>query len=190
MKKEHVDGQEFERDPQQANPQEGDAANESENVNMSEDCPVDNDNSANGADNASDWRDKYMRLSAEFDNYRKRTLKEKMDLISSASEDVIKAILPVVDDMERAIQAMENTENSEKFLEGTILIYNKLKDTLKNKGVLEIEALGRHLDTDEHEAVAKIPAPDDQKGRIVDVIQKGFKLKDKVIRYSKVVVGE
>ncbi len=143
------------------------------------------------ADDASVWRDKYVRLSAEFDNYRKRTLKEKMDLIASAGEDVIKALLPVMDDLERALKATEHTSDVEAVREGVVLISNKLRDTLRTKGLSEIEAFGQELDTDFHEAVAKIPAPDKkQKGRIVDVVQKGYRLHDKVIRHCKVVVGE
>lgn len=140
---------------------------------------------------AAQWREKYVRLSAEFDNYRKRTLKEKMDLVATAGEEVIKALLPVVDDLERALDAMENASDVESVKEGVMLISNKLRDTLRARGMAEIEALGKELDTDFHEAVAKIPAPDKkQEGRIVDVVQKGYKLNDKVIRHCKVVVGE
>ena len=139
----------------------------------------------------AEWRDKYVRLSAEFDNYRKRTLKEKMDLMSSAGEDVIKSLLPVMDDLERALAATEKASDVAAVREGVVLISNKLRDTLRGRGLAEIEAVGQELDTDFHEAVAKIPAPDEtQKGRIIDVVQKGYKLNDKVIRHSKVVVGE
>ena len=132
-----------------------------------------------------------MRLSAEFDNYRKRTLKEKMDLMSSAGEDVIKSLLPVMDDLERALAATEKASDVAAVREGVVLISNKLRDTLRGRGLAEIEAVGQELDTDFHEAVAKIPAQDEtQKGRIIDVVQKGYKLNDKVIRHSKVVVGE
>ena len=143
------------------------------------------------AEEAAQWRDKYVRLSAEFDNYRKRTLKEKMELVSSAGEDVIKSLLPVMDDLERALAATEKVTDVEAVREGVVLISNKLRDTLRGKGLVEIEAFGQELDTDFHEAVAKIPAPEEtQKGKIVDVVQKGYKLHDKVIRLSKVVVGE
>ena len=138
-----------------------------------------------------EWRDKYVPLSAEFDNYRKRTLKEKMDLMSSAGEDVIKSLLPVMDDLERALAATEKASDVAAVREGVVLISNKLRDTLRGRGLAEIEAVGQELDTDFHEAVAKIPAQDEtQKGRIIDVVQKGYKLNDKVIRHSKVVVGE
>ena len=137
----------------------------------------------------TDWKDKYARLSAEFDNYRKRTLKEKMDLISTGGEDVIVPILSVLDDFDRAVDAMEKSDNIESAREGMKLIRQRLIDTLKSKGVCEIEANGQDLDTDLHEAVAKFPS-EDQKGKIIDTVQKGYKLKDKVIRFCKVVVGE
>ncbi|MCX6220086.1 MAG: nucleotide exchange factor GrpE [Bacteroidia bacterium] len=135
--------------------------------------------------------DKYLRLSAEFDNFRKRTLKEKMDLMKNASESVIVSFLPVMDDVERAIKAIENSNNLETTKEGISLIYNKFKDFTKQNGVVEIEAKGLELDTDHHEAITKIPAPSEElKGKIVEVVQKGYMLNDKVIRYAKVVIGE
>lgn len=143
------------------------------------------------AGEAAEWRDRYLRLQAEFDNFRKRTLKEKMELVSSAGEDVIKALLPVVDDLDRALAAMETASDVAAVKEGVVLISNKLRDTLSSKGVAEIEAVGKELDTDFHEAVAKIPASQKcDKGKIVDCVQKGYKLNDKVIRHAKVVVGE
>lgn len=135
--------------------------------------------------------DKYLRLSAEFDNFRKRTLKEKMDLMKNASENVMVSFLPVIDDVERAIQAIEVSGDLETTREGMNLIYNKFKDFTRQNGVVEMEAKGLALDTDHHEAVTKIPAPSDElKGKIVDVIQKGYTLNDKVIRFAKVVIGE
>jgi molecular chaperone GrpE len=135
--------------------------------------------------------DKYLRLSAEFDNFRKRTLKEKMDLMKNASESVMLSFLPVIDDVERAMKAIELTDNLETTKEGIVLIYNKFKDFTKNNGVVEMEAYGMELNTDHHEAIAKIPAPsEDMKGKIVDVVQKGYLLNDKVIRFAKVVIGE
>ncbi|HWS00064.1 MAG TPA: nucleotide exchange factor GrpE [Prolixibacteraceae bacterium] len=135
--------------------------------------------------------DKYLRLSAEFDNFRKRTLKEKMDLMKNASESVIISFLPVIDDLERALNAIEISDNIETTKEGISLIYNKFKDFTKQNGVLEIAAKGLVLDTDLHEAITKIPAPSEElKGKIVEVVQKGYMLNDKVIRYAKVVIGE
>lgn len=156
--------------------------------NMSDEALADAVNPAQVSEE-SDWKDKYMRLSAEFDNYRKRTLKEKMDLIATGGEDVIVPILSVLDDFDRAVDAMEKSDNIESAREGMKLIRQRLIDTLKSKGVSEIEANGHELDTDLHEAVAKFPS-EDQKGKIIDTVQKGYKLKDKVIRFCKVVVGE
>lgn len=139
----------------------------------------------------AEWKDKYIRLSAEFDNYRRRTLKEKSELIQSGGVDTIKAVLPVVDDFERAIQAMEKTDDAKALKEGIDLIYNKFNDILKQRGVSEIAAQNLDFDVDVHEAITKIPAPTPELvGKVVDVIQKGYKINDKVIRFSKVVIGE
>jgi len=136
-------------------------------------------------------KDKYLRLAAEFDNYRKRTLREKMDLIQNAGESLLKDILPVVDDFDRGIEVASKAEDMDAVRTGMNLIYNKLKDFLSNHGVKEIEAINEPFDTDWHEAITNIPAPsDDMKGMIIDVIQKGYTLNDKIIRYPKVVVGE
>ena len=137
----------------------------------------------------AELNDKHLRLQAEFDNFRKRTAKEKLDLMATASENVIKDILPVLDDFERALQNMEKNGN-ESDIQGVTLIYNKLKDTLKKKGLEEIEAMDADFNTDEHEALTMIPAPDEnKKGKVLDVIQKGYKLNGKVIRFARVVVG-
>ncbi len=140
---------------------------------------------------ARDWQDDYLRLSAEFDNYRKRTLREKMELITTGGEEVIKAILPVIDDFERALKAMEGRADINAEREGVRLIYQKFLEILKSKGVEPIDALGKPMDVDFHDAVAKIPACDPtQKGCVVDVVQNGYTLKDKVLRFARVVVGE
>ena len=137
----------------------------------------------------AELNDKYLRLFSEFDNFRKRTAKEKLDLTVTASENVIKDILPVLDDFERALQNMEKNGN-EADIQGVTLIFNKLKDTLKKKGLEEIEAMGVEFNTDEHEALTMIPAPEEgKKGKVLDVIQKGYKLNGKVIRFARVVVG-
>ena len=139
----------------------------------------------------SELHDKYLRLAAEYDNYRKRTLREKMELIQNAGESLLMDILPVVDDFERGIEVTSNAEDMDAIRKGMDLIYNKLKDFLTNHGVKEIKAMNEPFDTDWHEAVTNIPAPsDDMKGKIVDVIQKGYTLNNKVMRYSKVVIGE
>ncbi len=162
--------------------------NEADNV--AEEQSEQTDKTAAAADEAAEWKDKYMRLSAEFDNYRKRTLKEKMDLIESGGEDVIKSMLAVMDDFERALAAMQSATDVASVKEGVELIQHKMCEALKAKGVSKIEAVGQPLDTDLHEAVAKFPAGDDKKGLVIDVVQQGYKLKEKVIRYAKVVVGE
>ncbi|MFW5699285.1 MAG: nucleotide exchange factor GrpE [Bacteroidota bacterium] len=139
----------------------------------------------------SESQDKYMRLSAEFDNYRKRTLREKADLLKSAGEQLLVSLLPVVDDFERGMATISDAKDIKAVKDGVELIYSKFTDFLKQNGVHEIKAVDEEFDTDLHEAVTKIPAPnEDQKGKIVDVIQKGYKLNDKVIRFAKVVVGE
>lgn len=158
--------------------------------NVSADAQASGDKSAQLSAEARQWQDKYLRLVAEFDNYRKRTLKEKMDLIATGGEDVVKSLLVVLDDIDRAMAAMETANDVEAMKEGMTLIHHKLMETLRSKGLEEIEALGRELDTDLHEAVAKFPAEGDRKGKIIDVVQKGYKLKDKVARHAKVVVGE
>ncbi len=137
-----------------------------------------------------DWKDRYIRLQAEFDNYRKRTLKEKMDLVQSGGADTIKAFLPVVDDMQRAVAAMEKSDDIEILRNGMTLIEKKLQETLKQRGVNEIEAIGLELDTDLHEAVAKFAAGEDKKDKIIDVVQSGYVMGEKVLRFAKVVVGE
>lgn len=136
-------------------------------------------------------KDRYLRLSAEFDNYRKRTLKERSDMLKTVNGDTLSGMLPVLDDLERAMQSMEKATDVAAVREGVVLIYNKLQEFLKNKGIVEIDAMNQVFDTDLHEAITKIPAPtEDLKGKVVDVIQKGYKIDTKVIRYAKVVVGE
>ncbi len=158
--------------------------------NVADESFGESDNLSQVADEAEQWQDKYIRLSAEFDNYRKRTLKEKLEIIAAGGEDVIKSILGTLDDFDRAIAAAGSTTDVEAVREGVVLIKQKLMEELGRKGLSEIEAIGEPMDTDLFEAVAKCPVPDDQKGKIIDVVQKGYKLKDKVIRFAKVVVGE
>ena len=136
------------------------------------------------------WRDKYMRLQAEFDNYRKRTLREKMDLVANGGADVIKAMLSVLDDMYRAVAASEKSEDIAALREGERLVLQKFEEALRQKNVTEIEALDKEFNPDFHEAVARFAAGEDKKGLIIDVVQRGYMLGDKVLRYAKVVVGE
>ncbi len=135
-------------------------------------------------------KDKFLRLFAEFENYKKRTSKERMDLFRTAGQEVIVALLPVSDDFDRALQELSKSEDKEMF-KGVELIQNKFKQVLKAKGLEEVEAIpGDVFDADLHEAITQIPAPDKKmKGKIIDVIEKGFKLGDKIIRHPKVVVG-
>ena len=136
-------------------------------------------------------KDKFIRLFAEFENYKRRTAKERLDLFKTASEDVMKALLPVLDDFDRAYVEISKTEEKD-LLKGVELISNKLKDTLKNKGLEAIAVKqGDAFNADNHEAITQIPAPSKElKGKIIDVIEKGYKLGDKVIRFPKVVIGQ
>ena len=135
-------------------------------------------------------KDDYLRLMAEFDNFRRRTSQEKLELVSMASTDTIKGLLPVLDDCERALKVLKESNDSEAAKEGTELIYNKLMGYLKTKGLAVIEAMGQPFDTDVHEAVAQFPVQEDEKkGKVFDVVQTGYTLNGKVIRFAKVVVG-
>lgn len=135
-------------------------------------------------------KDDYIRLMAEFDNYRRRTSQEKLELVSTASTETIKGLLPVLDDCERALAVLKESKDSEAAKEGTELIYNKLMTYLKSKGLAVIEAAGQPFDTDLHEAVAQFPVPEeDKKGKVFDVVQTGYTLNGRVIRFAKVVVG-
>lgn len=134
--------------------------------------------------------DKYLRLFSEFDNFRKRTQKERLELFKTASEDVMVALLPVLDDFERALKSSDENGVDENFREGVALIYSKLFKILNQKGLESLDSIGKEFDTDYHEAITRIPAEDEfMKGKVVDVVEKGYKLNDKVIRFAKVVVG-
>jgi molecular chaperone GrpE len=139
----------------------------------------------------AEMQDKYLRLSAEFDNYRKRTLKEKMELSKYAEENILSKIIPFMDDFERALQHIDSaTDDSEAMKDGINLIYMKFSEFLKQNGVKEIDSVNTDFNVDLHEAVAKIPVEDSKKGKVVDVALKGYYLRDKVLRHAKVVVGE
>jgi molecular chaperone GrpE len=140
----------------------------------------------------NELNDKFLRLYSEFDNYRKRTQKEKADLHKNAGEDVIKSLLPVLDDFERAMKAMDENNDPEHVKEGVKLIYNKLLNTLKQKGLEPMEdATGKEFNVEEHEAITRVAAPsEDMKGKVIDQVERGYKLNGKVIRYAKVVVGQ
>lgn len=139
----------------------------------------------------AELNDRFLRLYSEFDNYKKRVNKEKLDLISTASEKVFVNLLPVIDDFERAISANEKVEDAQAIKEGFVLIYNKMIQLLKRFDVEEIAAKGEEFNTDFHEAVTHFPTDkEEDKGKVIDVTEKGYKIKDKVIRYAKVVVGQ
>ena len=138
----------------------------------------------------AELNDKYLRLYSEFDNFRKRTMKEKSELIKTASEDVLKAVLPVIDDFERAIKANENVEDAAPIKEGISLIYNKLKNSTQLKGLTAFDSIGQDFNADTMEAITHIPATEEnQKGKVVDELEKGYSLNGKVIRFAKVVIG-
>ncbi|MDR3245242.1 MAG: nucleotide exchange factor GrpE [Prevotellaceae bacterium] len=138
----------------------------------------------------AELQDRYLRLSAEFDNYRKRTMKERMELVKTAGEDILKDLLPVIDDFDRAMEVMTVSVSIDAILEGTTLIYNKFKSVLESKGLAGINPVGAEFDADIHEAIAKIKGSNEQSGKIIEVIQKGYSLNEKIIRHPKVVIGE
>lgn len=190
---------------QQQKKQKENSTAKSESTNTKEDKPVEEkDNLTDEKQNKKEIKpekteqekfaelnDKYIRLAAEYDNYRKRTLKERMELFKTAGEDILINILPVMDDFDRALGSIDQAKEISAVKEGIQLIYNKFSDFLKQRGVKEIEAKEKDFDTDLHEAITKIPAPDEKlKGKVVDVVEKGYYLNEKVIRFSKVVIGE
>ena len=138
----------------------------------------------------AEWKDKYVRLQAEFDNYRKRTLREKMELVETGGKEVLLAMLPVKDDVERAVAAMMKTEDVESVRQGVQLIAQKFTDALKQRGVTEIEVVGKPFDEEVAEAVARFAAGEEQKGLVIDCVQTGYRLGERVLRFAKVVVGE
>ena len=166
-------------------------------ANLAEEYIGENDDLVENKDNGyeeqvAELNDKYLRLAAEFDNYRRRTLRERQELILTAGEDIIIGILPVVDDLDRAIAMLkESAKENRTAIEGTELIRSKLFSFLTSKGLKAVEAIGKVLDTDLHEAVAQIPAASKSaRGKVVDVVQQGYTLNGKVIRYAKVVIGQ
>jgi molecular chaperone GrpE len=135
-------------------------------------------------------RDKYVRLYAEFDNYKRRTTKERIDLLQSAGKDILVELLPVLDDFERAVKSMDTATDIVAVKEGVSLVHHKLKNILQQKGLKEMQSIGQSFDADVHEAITNIPAPSDNlKGKVVDELEKGYYLNDKVLRFAKVVVG-
>ncbi|MEL6867550.1 MAG: nucleotide exchange factor GrpE, partial [Bacteroidota bacterium] len=139
----------------------------------------------------SDLKDKFLRLVAEFDNYKKRTSKERINLRETAAKDTLSALLPVLDDFDRAKKNAEDDASAEPFSEGVMLVYNKLYNVLRQRGLERMETTGEVFDPELHEAITEIPAPNEEmKGKIIDTIEKGYILKEKIIRHAKVVVGK
>ncbi len=139
---------------------------------------------------SADWKDKYVRLYAEFDNYKRRTSKERIDLLKTANESLMSSLIPIVDDFDRALKNIPATEETKVLREGVELIHNKFNKTLEQKGLVPMNAQGEVFNTELHEAITQIPAPtEDMKGKVVDEVEKGYFLGDKVIRYAKVVIG-
>lgn len=139
----------------------------------------------------AELKDKYLRLQAEFQNFKRRNTKERLELMGNAAKETLVALLPVLDDFDRAKKNAEDDDNIEPLSEGVMLVYNKLHTTLKQKGLAPMESNGEAFDPELHEAITKIPAPsEDMKGKIIDTVEKGYLLNDKIIRHAKVVVGE
>jgi molecular chaperone GrpE len=164
--------------------------NNQENVNESENMSETNNNS-DLTEKLEKEKDRYIRLFAEFDNYKKRIIKERQDLLKYADKEILESLLPVLDDFDRAINELEKEENDISVLEGVKLIYNKLSNTLKDRGLSVIDVkTGDDFNIDFQEAITQVPSPDESlKGKIIDVVQKGYLLHEKVIRYAKVVIG-
>jgi molecular chaperone GrpE len=164
----------------------GQSENAGENVNEADSKAT----TDNGQAKINELNDKYLRLYSEFDNYRRRTAREKLELTKTAGEDIYKSLLPIVDDFERSIKSMEESDNIEALKAGVSLIFNKLRSTLTSKGLEPMDAMGKPFDSEIHEAITNIPAPsEDMKGKVVDEIEKGYLLNGKVIRHAKVIVG-
>lgn len=196
MTKQKVNNQEVDEkiDPaQEQAAQEAEAAatdTVAEEQQTATDTVAETDNTPSVEEQVAQWQDKYIRLQAEFDNYRKRTLREKMDLVESGGKDVLTAMLSVLDDVYRAVEASEKSDDIMALREGEKLVLHKFEEVLAQKKVTPIAAMGEEFNPDFHEAVARFAAGEDKKGRVIDVVQRGFMLGDKVLRYAKVVVGE
>ncbi len=168
-----------------------------DSVNENDETTVESSNSDNTndtvkamEDKVAELNDKYLRLFAEFDNFKKRTATERIELVKTASKDIMAALLPVLDDFDRAKKASENESSGEVFTEGVTLVYNKLQSVLKNKGLESMESDGEAFNAEFHEAITEIPAGDAMKGKVIDTVEKGYFLNQKIIRYAKVVVGK
>lgn len=187
MSNEEIKDQQEETEALQDNPQTQEAAtNDNEAQAVSDDNPL-----ASLEKQRDELKDKYLRLFAEFDNYKKRTIKERIDYMKTAAQDTIVALLPVLDDFERAKKNADDENSTEVFSEGVNLVYQKLFSILQQKGLEPMESNGEAFDPEFHEALTEVPAPSEEmKGKIIDTVERGYKLKDKIIRHAKVVVGK
>ena len=196
MTKQKVNNQEVNENIDSAQEQAAQQAEAAATDTVAEEQQAETDTEAEAANTQSApeqvamWQDKYIRLQAEFDNYRKRTLREKMDLVESGGKDVLMAMLSVLDDVYRAVEASEKSDDITALREGEKLVLHKFEEVLAQKKVTPIAAMGEEFNPDFHEAVARFAAGEDKKGRVIDVVQRGFMLGAKVLRYAKVVVGE
>ena len=164
---------------------------EADNQEVSEESINELDEASQLQSELNEQKDKYLRIYAEFENFKKRTRREKLDMLSTAARDTLSAMLPVLDDFDRAKKAAESDDTKEGFSEGVELVYNKFVGILSSKGLKAMESTGETFDPELHEAIAEIPAPsDDMKGKIIDTTDKGYFLNDKIIRHAKVVVGK
>ncbi|WP_459189906.1 nucleotide exchange factor GrpE [Parabacteroides sp. APC149_11_2_Y6] len=187
-KQEEMAGNQELQDTEDATNLQNEAANAAEENGVADNVADEQDGLQKKYD---ELNDSHLRLMAEYDNYRKRTLREKSELIKNGGESALTHLLPIIDDFERALQNIRKTEDIEAINEGIELIYNKFMGYLSQQGVKPIETVGKPFDTEEAEAVAIIPAPEpDMKGKVLDCVQTGYTLNDKVIRHAKVVVGE
>lgn len=172
--------------------------NDSIDINADADIPGTTHLTNEGADNVSEklqaeleeQKDKYLRLFAEFDNYKRRSAKERIELIQTAGKDVIVSLLEVMDDCDRAEKQMQNSEDVASIKQGIALVFGKLRNTLSNKGLKAMQSISTEFDVEKHEAITEVPAGDDMKGKVVDEVEKGYYLNDKIIRFAKVVVGK
>lgn len=164
--------------------------NVAENSNLNENM-TDENSQDQFQKELAEWKDKYVRLAAEFDNFKKRSFKEKMDVIQTAGKDVMISLLDVIDDTERAEKQLETASDIQALKEGMQLVFNKLKNTLQQKGLKAFDSIGEVFDVEKHEAITEIPAPSKKmEGKVIDEVQKGYLLNDKLIRHAKVVIGK
>ena len=193
MKKQNSDKEQDKKTSQQCNDTQEGATNTPEQDIMSDEAGATTDNMSlepTLEEQIAVWRDKYMRLQAEFDNFRKRTIKEKMELVERGSEGAWKAILPILDDMERAVTASAKSDDIEALRQGEELVMKKFESVLQGANITRIDCIGKPFNEEEQEAVARFAAGEDKRGLVIDCVQNGYKLGEHVLRYAKVVVGE